>query len=75
MGNAIIIYLNMSIVKLDFFNQLNSKYQNVFLVASSLGHKKAEKLNNRALEFFKQNSVLNAQIFLNSLILANSRTP
>ena len=39
----------------------------MFLIASSLNETTEEELNAKAKEFFLQNSVLNAQIFLNSL--------
>lgn len=53
------------------FGKLNSRYQNMFFVASSLGPIKEDTVNAKAMEFFKQSSVLNAQIFLNGLMEAN----
>ena len=46
---------------------MNSRYQNLFLVASSVTDTTIDELNDQAKELFKQNSILNAQIFLNSI--------
>ena len=49
------------------FKKINTRYQNLFLVASSVTDATIDELNDQAKEFFKQNSILNAQIFLNSI--------
>ena len=50
------------------FKKLAPKYQRLLLVASSQGEALPPDLNKEALDFFSQSSVLNAQIFLNSLL-------
>ena len=50
------------------FKQLAPKYQCMLLVASSQGEAIPIDLNKDALDFFSQSSVLNAQIYLNSLL-------
>ena len=48
------------------FRKIAPKYQKMLLVASSQPGVIDMELNDTAMEFFKQSSVLNAQIFLNS---------
>jgi hypothetical protein len=48
------------------FKKIAPKYQKMLLVASSHGEVVPTELNEQAMEFFNQSSVLNAQIFLNS---------
>ena len=50
------------------FKKLAPKYQRMLLVASSQGEALPVDMNKDALDFFSQSSVLNAQIFLNSLL-------
>ena len=54
------------------FKKLNTKYQKMFLIAASTGGIIETEINEEAKMFFKQSSVLNAQIFLNSLFEAES---
>jgi hypothetical protein len=48
------------------FKKIAPKYQKMLLIAASQGEVIPTELNKEAMEFFNQNSVLNAQIFLNS---------
>ena len=48
------------------FKKIAPKYQKMLLIASSHGEVLPMELNDQAMEFFNQSSVLNAQIFLNS---------
>jgi hypothetical protein len=50
------------------FTKLPMEYQNMILVASSLGDVTAMELNEKALAFFKCTNNLNANIMLNSLL-------
>ena len=52
------------------FKRLAKKYQQMILVASSVGNVTAQELNEDGKEFFNQSSTLNAQIYLNSYLEA-----
>ena len=54
------------------FSKIAPRYQNMLLIASSLGQAVPPTLNKEAIEFFSQSSVLHAQIYLNSY-LENSK--
>ena len=50
------------------FTKLPPKYQNMIRVASSRGEVTAMEINETAKEFFKSTTLLNANIFLNSIL-------
>jgi len=52
------------------FKKIPPKYQNMILVASSIGEVTETEPNEKAAQFFKSSSLLNANIFLNSLFEA-----
>lgn len=57
--------INQKVIKI--IQEIEIKYQKLFLLALRVTDTTVDEINDLAKEFFKQNSFLNAQIFLNSI--------